>query len=152
MQILATRCALVVVHLILKRAVDGKTVWRIAMISSSAYHFHPHNVRDMMMNCCMYRVSACSALPLFRCTVCTGRLMPAFRRPRPSSPPESCPIRPYARRLPTPPPTLPPTPPRGPSLHLGRERREGLGGWEVEEGGGGLQLVRVSVWCLFPHR
>lgn len=100
-----------------------QTVRRIAMISGSAYHFHPHNVHDMMMmNCRMDPVSARSALPFFRSTVCTGRLMPASRRPKPSSPPESCPIRPYARQLPTP---LPPLP-RGPSTRLDREGREGM--------------------------
>uniref|UniRef100_A0A3P8PAZ5 Secretory carrier-associated membrane protein n=1 Tax=Astatotilapia calliptera TaxID=8154 RepID=A0A3P8PAZ5_ASTCA len=56
----------------------------------------------------------------FRSTVCTGKPMPAFRRPRLSSPLESCPIRRYARLLPTPLPTLP----RGPSPLLDRENEQ----------------------------
>lgn len=74
---------------------------------------------------CIYRMSACSAPLVLRSTACTGKLMPAFRRLRPSLPPESCPIRPCARRL----STLPPMLPRDLSTHRDRMRgRRGVGG------------------------
>lgn len=78
---------------------------------------------------CIYRVSACPTRLPCRSTACTGKPTPASRRPRPSSPPESCPIRPCARRL----STWPPTPPRGLSTHLGRVRgSRGSGGRGAE--------------------
>lgn len=101
---------------------------------------------------CIYRISACSTPLVLRCTACTGKLMPAFRRLRPSLPPESCPIRPYARRL----STLPPMLPRDLSTHLDRRRgRRRFGGRKVEAKEGPIHLKSgclVFVPPTPPHR
>lgn len=89
----------------------------------------------------LYRISTRSARLLFRSTAFTGKLMPAFRRLRPSSPLESCPTRPSARRLSTSPPMLP----RDLSMHLDRMGdSRGFGGWEVE-GKEGLFILNEAV-------
>lgn len=120
-------CCICIFHLLCAQVVP--LLWSSHWITDARYRvlrviFPTHSAHRMGMNCRVSRVSARSALPLSRSTACTGRPMPASRRPRPSSPLGSCPIRPCGR----PPPAPPPAPPRGPSPHRDREGPEG--GWE----------------------